>query len=211
MHALSIAAIQRVKRVFFLGRSSFLHEQIHLLADVDRQCFALECEQDLQHARVDPFGAGAGEGLRNLGNHLGGIACRQLAEGGFERGDAVLIVGFVIEGTGSLPLLVRAVGPTLESSFGVSGAVDDPKLTLFGANSTKIGENDDWGGDPQLTNAATAYTATNNLYDQRVGAFRIASLIISNGTTGISYNQGAGPSSILQYNDVFGQIGGQRT
>ena len=46
-------------------------------------------------------------------------------------GDAVLIVGFVIEGTGSLPLLVRAVGPTL-AALGVSGALADLSEALPG-------------------------------------------------------------------------------
>jgi hypothetical protein len=59
------------------------------------------------------------------------------------------ILGFVVGGaraTGTKPLLIRAAGPTL-SQFGVGDAHPDPKLELFNAASTRIDENDNWGGD----------------------------------------------------------------
>lgn len=59
-------------------------------------------------------------------------------------GDDVLIVGFVISGARAQTVLVRGIGPAL-TGFGVAGALVDPKLELFNG-STKIGENDDWGG-----------------------------------------------------------------
>jgi hypothetical protein len=45
-------------------------------------------------------------------------------------GNAVLIVGFVINGTGSVRCLIRAVGPAL-STLGVADALADPALSLF--------------------------------------------------------------------------------
>ncbi len=45
-------------------------------------------------------------------------------------GDAVLIPGFVISGSGALKLLIRAVGPTL-ASYGVSAPLADPTITLY--------------------------------------------------------------------------------
>lgn len=69
-----------------------------------------------------------------------------------------LIAGFVISGSTSRTVLVRAVGPGL-AAFGVGGAMSDPSLALY-AGSSKIAENDNWGGDAQV---ATAFT--------RVGAF----------------------------------------
>jgi hypothetical protein len=57
-------------------------------------------------------------------------------------GNNILIAGFSISGTGSKTLLIRAVGPAL-SGFGVTGALTDPKLELFGPNG-KIQENDNW-------------------------------------------------------------------
>ncbi|MCX6951166.1 MAG: hypothetical protein NTV51_03130, partial [Verrucomicrobia bacterium] len=68
-----------------------------------------------------------------------------------------LTAGFVVGGTGAKTILIRAVGPGL-AAFGVGGTVVDPQLTLF-AGSTKIGENDDWGGTPALTAAFTSVGA----------------------------------------------------
>ena len=61
----------------------------------------------------------------------------------------ILIAGFVIAGETPKTLLIRAIGPTL-GSFGVPGALADPKLELYGS-AGKITENDNWGGVPQLS------------------------------------------------------------
>ncbi len=54
----------------------------------------------------------------------------------------LLIGGFVISGTGTREVLIRAVGARL-GNFGVSGALADPQLTVYRGN-VKVGENDDW-------------------------------------------------------------------
>jgi hypothetical protein len=64
-------------------------------------------------------------------------------------GDSVLIPAFVVSGTGSLKLLVRAVGPTL-GTFGVTGALADPTITLY-RGTTVLSTNDNW----LATDAAT--------------------------------------------------------
>jgi hypothetical protein len=75
-------------------------------------------------------------------------------------GDNILIAGFVIRGGTARTVLIRATGPAL-TDFGVSGILADPKLQLVPTGtSTVIAENDDWGGDPQITAAGS-----------RVGAF----------------------------------------
>lgn len=58
-------------------------------------------------------------------------------------------VGFVIGGRTTRTVLIRAVGPSL-AQFGVTGALPDPRLTLF-AGSTKVDENDNWGGAAALS------------------------------------------------------------
>jgi hypothetical protein len=58
-------------------------------------------------------------------------------------------------------LLIRAVGPTL-TTFGVTGVLDDPKLQLF-SGATLLRENDNWGGDAQLSTVGAS-----------VGAFPLA-------------------------------------
>ncbi len=70
-----------------------------------------------------------------------------------------LIVGFVIEGTTSMTVLVRAAGPAL-AAFGVTGALADPQLELDGSDGT-LATNAGWGGDPQIAAAATAVGAFN--------------------------------------------------
>jgi cyclophilin family peptidyl-prolyl cis-trans isomerase len=75
-----------------------------------------------------------------------------------------LRVGFVLRGNPNNPtartVLVRAVGPSL-SQFGITGVMADPKLELFDNDhaGAKIGENDNWGGDAQLTAASTSVGA----------------------------------------------------
>ncbi len=80
-------------------------------------------------------------------------------------GAKVLTVGAVVgplNFSGSLPLVLRAVGPTL-GVFGVTGVLADPVLTLNTAGiSTPVAINDNWGG---LTNVAAAFTS--------VGAFAL--------------------------------------
>ena len=79
-------------------------------------------------------------------------------------GEGVLIPGFVIGGTGTLRLLIRAVGPGL-AGFGVEGTLADPLLTLFGG-STALATNDNWSLAANSAEIATTATA--------VGAFALA-------------------------------------
>ena len=68
-------------------------------------------------------------------------------------GDGVLIAGFVIGGTTSRTVLIRAVGPTL-GSYGVGGALADPRIDLIqtvGGNSVEVAHNDNWGGNAQVS------------------------------------------------------------
>ena len=78
-------------------------------------------------------------------------------------GDNVLIPGFVIGGNGALRVLLRTVGPTL-ATFGVTGALADPTVTLF-RGSTAIAANNDWSSAP---NAAEIVTTSST-----VGAFAL--------------------------------------
>jgi hypothetical protein len=78
--------------------------------------------------------------------------------------------GFVIGGTTSQTVLIRAVGPTLGTApFNVSGVMADPKLDLF-SGQTVIKSNDDWG-TPIGTDSATS-TQMSAAFTQ-VGAFAL--------------------------------------
>lgn len=76
-------------------------------------------------------------------------------------GGDILIAGFVVGGTTAKTVLIRAIGPTL-ADFGVTGALADPRLQLF-SGTTLLRENNDWGGDAQLTTVGGS-----------VGAFALA-------------------------------------
>ena len=70
-----------------------------------------------------------------------------------EAGDNVLIAGFIVQGNTNKRLLIRGTGPSL-AAFGISGALQDPTLQLFGGN-TQLGANDNW---PENPNAAEIIT-----------------------------------------------------
>jgi hypothetical protein len=78
-------------------------------------------------------------------------------------GANILIAGFVIGGSTSRTVLVRASGPAL-APFGLAGLLPDPQLSLYRANGgqppTLLGMNSGWSGNPQIAAAAA-----------RVGAF----------------------------------------
>lgn len=60
-------------------------------------------------------------------------------------GENVLIAGFVVGGSGSAPLLIRAIGPGL-TQFGVPDVLPQPSLTVF-SGSTPVARNTNWTSD----------------------------------------------------------------
>ena len=67
-------------------------------------------------------------------------------------GAQALVIGFVVGGSGSESMLVRAVGPTL-AEFGVTGLLADPQLTVYASGEQVAATNDNWGGTAALTAA----------------------------------------------------------
>lgn len=79
-------------------------------------------------------------------------------------GDAILIPGFVLGGSGTKRLLIRGVGPSL-ARFGVAETLEDPEMRLVREDAT-LAANDDWGSNPNAAEiVATART---------VGAFSLS-------------------------------------
>jgi len=70
----------------------------------------------------------------------------------------VLIAGFVVGGSGSKKVLIRAVGPKL-GAYGVPGVLADPKLELTTLQGTSLAANDDWGSSDAAAIAAAASAA----------------------------------------------------
>jgi sugar lactone lactonase YvrE len=69
--------------------------------------------------------------------HLRNISTRV----GVQSGDNVLIAGFIT--TGEINLLLRGIGPSL-SKVGITGALQDPFLSLYGSDVGKMAEDDNW-------------------------------------------------------------------
>ncbi len=86
------------------------------------------------------------------------------ARGNVGTGNDVMVVGFVVRGEGSVTLLIRGIGPSLQA-FGVTGVLSDPTLELY-AGSSVIARNDDW----QATDGAPIVAAA-----EAVGAFALSS------------------------------------
>jgi len=84
-----------------------------------------------------------------------------------QTGDNVLIPGFVVSGTMTKRLLIRAVGPKL-TSFGVPGVLPDPQFVvkrLVNSAYVDVATNDNWGTN---ANAQAIITISNAL-----GAFAL--------------------------------------
>jgi hypothetical protein len=69
------------------------------------------------------------------------ISGRLLAQGG----DNVGIAGFIVQGSGLKRIIVRGLGPSLNSNGQpISGALQDPTLELHASDGTLIAMNDNW-------------------------------------------------------------------
>lgn len=80
-------------------------------------------------------------------------------------GGDILIAGFSITGTTPKTVLIRGIGPTL-ATFGVVGALADPKLEIFqGGATSAMSTNDNWGTSPNPTQIVSAAAS--------VGAFTL--------------------------------------
>jgi hypothetical protein len=78
-----------------------------------------------------------------------------------ETGDNVLIGGFIITGTHSKKIIVRAIGPSLSALF--PGALADPVLELRDSSGALIRANDNWRSDQEAEIIATTIPPSDNL------------------------------------------------
>jgi hypothetical protein len=70
---------------------------------------------------------------------LGNISTRSFVQ----TGDNVMIGGFIVQGSGTKRVIIRAIGPEL-GQFGVPDPLQDPTLELHDGNGTLIASNDNW-------------------------------------------------------------------
>lgn len=79
-----------------------------------------------------------------------------------ETGDNVLIGGFVIGGSASKRVIVRALGPSLRP-FGVANAIANPTLRLVNsATGVELASNDNWRSTQQTEIQASGFAPTND-------------------------------------------------
>jgi cyclophilin family peptidyl-prolyl cis-trans isomerase len=78
-----------------------------------------------------------------------------------------LIGGFILGGTESKRMLVRAIGPSL-SAFGIQGALADPILELRDSNGALLESNDDWGSSPNQADIQASGLAPTNTKESAV-------------------------------------------
>lgn len=72
-------------------------------------------------------------------------------------GDEVMIGGFIIQGSATKKVLLRAIGPSLGEN-GVAGALVNPALELHDVSGAIIATNDDWGDTqgPEISDTGLA-------------------------------------------------------
>jgi hypothetical protein len=115
-------------------------------------------------------------------------------------GEGYFTVGTVIgpgSATGTKPILVRAAGPTLAASFGLSGTLSDPKLDLYAAG-TLAASNDNWGTPASGVAALSAAFATRQAFPFTGTGSKDAALFLPTATPG---------SYTMQVSDAAGGTG----
>jgi hypothetical protein len=110
-------------------------------------------------------------------------------------GAEAVTVGFYISGSGSKQLLIRGVGPTLATAFGVGGVLGNPQLTVFNSSGVAIQSDAAWGGSAALANvfsevgafALPVDSADSAIYTSLPGGFAYTAQISGiNDTTGVA-------------------------
>jgi hypothetical protein len=70
---------------------------------------------------------------------LGNISTRSFVQ----TGEHVMIGGFIVQGTGSKQVIIRAIGPEL-TQYGIADALANPRLELHNGSGALIATNEDW-------------------------------------------------------------------
>ena len=119
---------------------------------------------------------------RAANSTLANISTRGLVQ----TADNVMIGGFIVTGTGTRKVIVRAIGPSLP----VPGALVDPTLELVNANGTTIAMNDNWRSDQEAEIIASTVPPTNDMESAIVATLpttaHTAILRGKNGTIGVA-------------------------
>lgn len=127
-------------------------------------------------------------------------------------GANVAIAGFVISGTESKPVLIRAIGPTLASAFGLTTAVTAPKLDLYNGANAIIASNTGWAN---ASNTSAIVAATTQAGAFQLGATSADSVIFTtlapgNYTAIVSSANGGQGVALVEVYDLSAPEAGQK-
>jgi hypothetical protein len=106
-------------------------------------------------------------------------------------GDNVLIAGFIIHGSASKQVVLRAIGPSLQvNGTPVPGRLQNPLLELHDKNGALIASNDDWATDVNASQVRAAGLAPSDSREAALARtlapdFYTAIVRGANNTTGI--------------------------
>ncbi len=109
---------------------------------------------------AEPFESFAFNPNRALAPAVRNVSTR----GRVDTGDNILIAGFILgagASGGEIPLVVRALGPSLAGA-GVSGVLADPMLQLYNGNGVILASNNDWKATQQSALEATGLAPKND-------------------------------------------------
>jgi hypothetical protein len=103
-----------------------------------------------------------------------------------QTGNNVAIAGFIIFGSESKSILIRAIGPAL-AQFGVADPLQDPTIELHAANGDLLASNDNWKDTQQSAISATGKAPPNDkesaiLMSLPPGAYTVVMRGVNNGT-----------------------------
>jgi YVTN family beta-propeller protein len=109
-----------------------------------------------------------------------------------------LIAGFVISGSTSQTLLVRASGPALAATFFVPYTLPDPTLQIYDSNQNLVASNSGWGGNPQITSTAASVGAFAWTDPKSADSALLISLPPGNYTAEVSSLSGNGGQALVE-------------
>ena len=103
-------------------------------------------------------------------------------------GENVLIGGFIVGGTTPKKLIIRAIGPSLQQ-LGITDALSDPVLQIFGSGGNVLATNDNWRNTQESEIIASGFQPQDNresaiMITLPAGAY--TAIVRGNNVTGIA-------------------------
>lgn len=116
--------------------------------------------------------------------------------------DRPLIGGFVVSGTATARVMVRALGPAL-NAFGVGGALADPRIVIRRSDGSTVATNDNWGdSDAASLTAATSQMGAVALTDGSKDAAALLSLPAGSYTAEVQSVDGTSGVTLIEVYQV---------